>query len=83
MFKKYMEVYTTLNPEKFFTAKTKLANNNIQYRDTSTNNHLRLSFNNFRGNNYLLSRDGTVKTVYSLSVKKDDEHEARLLLKNI
>ncbi len=83
LFKKYIEVYTTLNLEKIFAAKTILANNNIQYKDTSTNNHLRLSFNNFRGNNYMLSRDGSIKTIYSLSVKKDDEHKARLLLKNI
>lgn len=83
LFKKYIEVYTTLNLEKFFAAKTILADNNIQYKDTSTNNQLRLSFNNFRGDNYLLSRDGSVKTIYSLSVRKDDEHKARFFLKNV
>lgn len=83
MFKKYIEVYATLNLEKFFIAKNILANNNIQFKDTSTNNKLRLSFNNFRGNNYLLSRDGAVKTNYSLSVKKEDEYKARTLLNNI
>jgi len=83
LFEKYVEVYSTLSLEKIFTAKTILANNNIQYNDTSTNNHLRLSFNNFRGNNYFLSRDGAVKTIYSVSVKKKDVHKARLLLKNI
>lgn len=83
MFKKYIEVYTTLNLEKFFVAKNILSNNNIQYKDTSTNNQLRLSFNNFRGDNYLLSRDGAVKTTYSLSVRKDDEQKARLLLNKI
>ena len=83
MFKKYIEVYTTLNLENFFAAKTMLANNNIQYKDTSTNHQLRLSFNNFRGDNYMLSRDGSVKTTYCLSVKKDDEHKARVLLGNI
>ena len=83
LFKKYIEVYNTLSMEKFFAAKTILANNNIPYKDTSTNNQLRLSFNNIRGDNYLLSRDGSIKTYYSLSVKKDDEYQARALLKSL
>ena len=83
LFKKYIEVYNTLSMEKFFAAKNILANNNIPYKDTSTNNQLRLSFNNIRGDNYLLSRDGSIKTYYSLSDKKDDEYEARALLKSL
>ena len=83
LFKKYIEVYNTLSMEKFFGAKNILANNNIPYKDTSTNNQLRLSFNNIRGDNYLLSRDGSIKTYYSLSVKKDDEYQARALLKSL
>ena len=83
LFKKYIEVYNTLSMEKFIAAKNILANNNIPYKDTSTNNQLRLSFNNIRGDNYLLSRDGSIKTYYSLSVKKDDEYQARALLKSL
>ena len=83
LFKKYIEVYNTLSMEKFFAAKNILANHNIPYKDTSTNNQLRLSFNNIRGDNYLLSRDGSIKTYYSLSVKKDDEYQARALLKSL
>ena len=83
LFKKYFELYNTLSMEKFFAAKNILANNNIPYKDTSTNNQLRLSFNNIRGDNYLLSRDGSIKTYYSLSVKKDDEYQARALLKSL
>lgn len=47
---------------------------------TSTNNQLRLSFNNFRGSNVQLSRDGSVKNIYSLSVGKKNERAARGLL---
>lgn len=83
LFQKYVEVYSTLSMEKFFAAKNILADNNISYKDTSTNNQLRLSFNNIRGDNCTLSRDGTVKTNYSLSVKRNDEHKARNLLKSI
>ena len=83
LFEKYIEVYSTVNMEKFFAAKNILANNNIQYKDTSINNQLRLSLNNFRGDNYLLSRDGTIRSMYSLSVKKKDEYKARKLLKLI
>lgn len=83
MFQKYIEVYTTLNLEKFFVAKNILADNNIPYKDTSTNTPLRLSFNNVHGDNYLLSRDKTVKATYSLSVRKNDEQKARLLLNKI
>lgn len=82
-FKKYIEVYNTFSMEKFFAAKNILANHNIPYKDTSTNNQLRLSFNNMRGDNYLLSRDGSIKTNYRLSVKKEDEYKARALLKSI
>ena len=57
--------------------------NSIQYKDTSVNNQLRLALNNIRGDNYLLSRDGTVKTNYRLSVEKNDEQKARLLLNNV
>ena len=70
MFRKYVEIYNTLNLEKFFAAKEILASNSIQYKDTSVNNQLRLALNNIRGDNYLLSRDGTVKTNYRLSVEK-------------
>ena len=83
MFRKYVEIYNTLNLEKFFAAKEILASNSIQYKDTSVNNQLRLALNNIRGDNYLLSRDGTVKTNHRLSVEKNDEQKARLLLNNV
>lgn len=81
--KKYTEIYTTLNMEAYFAAKSRLADNSIPYRDTSTDNQLRLSFNNLRGDNVQLSRDGAVKNVYSLSVKKEDADKARQLLRDI
>lgn len=62
--KKYVEVYTTMDLTKLFTAK----------------NLLRLSFNNFRDSNALLSRGGFVKNIYSLSVEKKNEQTARGLL---
>ena len=83
LFRKYVEIYNTLNLEKFFAAKEILASNSIQYKDTNVNNQLRLALNNIRGDNYLLSRDGTVKTNYRLSVEKNDEQKARLLLNNV
>lgn len=70
LFRKYVEIYNTLNLEKFFAAKEILASNSIQYKDTSVNNQLRLALNNIRGDNYLLSRDGTVKTNYGYLLKK-------------
>ena len=75
LFRKYVEIYNTLNLEKFFAAKEILASNSIQYKDTSVNNQLRLALNN--------TRDGTVKTNYRLSVEKNDEQKARLLLNNV
>ena len=80
LFKKYVEVYTTMNLTKFFTAKNLLDEHHIPFKDTSTNNQLRLSFNNFRGSNVQLSRDGSVKNIYSLSVGKKSERAARGLL---
>ena len=79
LFKKYVEVYTTMNLTKF-TAKNLLDEHHIPFKDTSTNNQLRLSFNNFRGSNVQLSRDGSVKNIYSLSVGKKSERAARGLL---
>ena len=64
LFKKYVEICTTMDLTKLFTAK----------------NLLRLSFNNFRGSNALLSRGGFVKNIYSLSVEKKNEQTARGLL---
>ena len=83
MFNKYIEIYSTFDMEKFFAAKNALADHDIPFKDTSTNNQLRLAFNNPRGNNYLLSRDGSVKTIYRLSVKKEDEYRAREVLRRI
>ena len=80
LFKKYVEVYTTMNLTKFFTAQNLLDEHHIPFKDTSTNNQLRLSFNNFRGSNVQLSRDGSVKNIYSLSVGKKSERAARGLL---
>ena len=78
-FYKKVEVYSTLNMEYFFRAKDLLASNHIAFKDTSTNNQLRLAFNS-RGTNVALSRDGAVKTNYSLSVHKKDEYKARQVL---
>ena len=80
LFKKYIEVYTTMDLTKLFIAKKLLDEHHIPFKDTSTNNQLRLSFNNFRGSNVQLSRDGSVKNIYSLSVGKKNERAARGLL---
>ena len=67
MFARYIEIYTTLDMEKY-------------YRVKSTNNQLRLSLNNVRGTNPALLRDSGVKNTYSISVKKEDEYKARQLI---
>ena len=66
LFKKYVEVYTTMNLTKFFTAKNLLDEHHIPFIAPSTNNQL--------------SRDGFVKNIYSLSVEKKNEQTARGLL---
>ena len=68
--------------EKYFRVKNILAENNIPYKDTSTNNQLRLSFNNIRGDNPALSRMDAVKNIYTISVKKEDEYRARQIIQN-
>ena len=82
MFAKYIEIYTTLDMEKYFRVKYLLAENNISYKDTSTNNQLRLSLNNLRGDNPVLLRDSSIKNTYSISVKKEDEQKARQIIHN-
>ena len=82
MFAKYIEIYTTLDMEKYFRVKNLLAENNISYKDTSTNNQLRLSLNNLRGDNPVLLRDSSIKNTYSISVKKEDEQKARQIIQN-
>ena len=82
MFTRYIQIYTTLDMEKYFCVKNILAENNIPYKDTSTNNQLRLSFNNVRGDNSALSRTDAVKNIYTISVKKEDEHKARQIIQN-
>ena len=82
MFTRYIQIYTTLDLEKYFQVKNILAENNISYKDTSTNNQLRLSFNNIRGENPALSRTDAVKNIYTISVKKEDEYRARQIIQN-
>lgn len=79
----YVEVYSTLKMEDFFKAKNILSENNIVFKDTSINNQLRLAFNNTRGDNVILSRQGSTGTLYRLSVKKNDERRARQILCDI
>lgn len=80
MFARYIEIYTTLDMEKYYRVKNIFVENKIPYKDTSTNNQLRLSLNNVRGTNPALLRDSGVKNTYSISVKKEDEHKARQLI---
>ena len=82
MFTRYIQIYTTLDLERYFRVKNILAENNIPYKDTSTNNQLRLSFNNVRGDNSALSRTDAVKNIYTISVKKEDEYRARQIIQN-
>lgn len=83
LFGSYIEVYSTLKMEDFFRAKNLLSDHQIPYKDTSSNNQMRLAFNNLRGDNIALSRGGPVRSVYSLSVKKADEHRARQVLHSL
>ena len=80
LFNNYVEVYTTMDLTMFIYYIDLLDEHHIPFKDTSTNNQLRLSFNNFRGSNVQLSRDGFVKNIYSLSVEKKNERTARGLL---
>lgn len=80
IFTRYIDIYTTLDMEKYYYVKNILEENKIPYKDTSTNNQLRLSLNNVRGTNPALLRDISVKNTYSISVKKEDEHKARQLI---
>lgn len=82
-FNKYVEVYSTLEMEDFFKAKNILSENGIGFKDISINNQLRTSFNNVRGDSIVLSRDGTVKTLYRLAVRKDSEEKSHRLLRSI
>ncbi len=82
MFTRYIQIYTTLDLERYFRVKNILAENNIPYKDTSTNNQLRLPFNNVRGDNSALSRTDAVKNIYTISVKKEDEYRARQIIQN-
>lgn len=82
MFAKYIEIYTTLDMGKYFKVKNLLEENNIPYKDTSTNNQLRLSLNNLHGDNPVLLRDSSIKNTYSISVKKEDEQKVRQIIQN-
>ena len=66
MFARYIEIYTTLDMEKYYRVKNIFAENKIPYKDTSTNP--------------ALLRDSGVKNTYSISVKKEDEYKARQLI---
>ena len=80
LLKKWKEVYTTSDMEKFFRVKNLLDTQNIAYRTNTTNNNLRLSMNNLNGSSVALSRDGSVKDFYEVLVEEKDEARARVIL---
>lgn len=80
LLKKWKEVYTTSDMEKFFRVKNLLDTQNITYKTNTTNNNLRLSMNNLNGSSVALSRDGSVKNFYEVLVEEKDEARARAIL---
>ena len=78
--RKWKEVYTTSDMEKFFRVKDLLDAQNIAYKTNTTNNNLRLSMNNLNGSSVALSRDGSVKNFYEVLVEEKDEARARAIL---
>ena len=81
MLEKWIQVYYTSEMDKFFLAKNLMQEQNIKYKTNIFNNNLRLAMNSFGGKTSAgLSRSGNIKDFYTISVKKSDEHNARLLL---
>ena len=84
MLEKWIQVYYTSEMDKYFLAKNLMQEQNIKYKTNIFNNNLRLAMNNFGGKTSAgLSRSGNIKDFYTISVKKSDEHNARLLLSKI
>ena len=84
MLEKWIQVYYTSEMDKFFLAKNLMQEQNIKYKTNIFNNNLRLAMNSFGGKTSAgLSRSGNIKDFYTISVKKSDEHNARLLLSKI
>ena len=80
LLKKWKEVYTTSDMEKFFRVKDLLDAQNIAYKTNTTNNNLRLSMNNLNGSSVALSREGSVKDFYEVLVEEKDETRAKAIL---
>jgi hypothetical protein len=81
---KWIQVYYTSEMDKYFLAKNLMQEQNIKYKTNIFNNNLRLAMNSFGGKTSAgLSRSGNIKDFYTISVKKSDEHNARLLLSKI
>ncbi|MCI8709992.1 MAG: hypothetical protein HFG99_05960 [Dorea sp.] len=84
MLEKWIQVYYTSEMDKYFLAKNLMQEQNIKYKTNIFNNNLRLAMNSFGGKTSAgLSRSGNIKDFYTISVKKSDEHNARLLLSKI
>ena len=84
MLEKWIQVYYTSEMDKYFLAKNLMQEQNIKYKTNIFNNNLRLAMNSFGGKTSAgLSRSGNIKDFYTISVKKSDEHNARLLLSTI
>ena len=84
MLEKWIQVYYTSEMDKYFLAKNLMQEQNIKYKTNIFNNNLRLAVNSFGGKTSAgLSRSGNIKDFYTISVKKSDEHNARLLISKI
>lgn len=75
LFGNWMEVYFTLEMEKFLFAKNLLNEHGISYKTDIINNSIRLG--------HASGRDGNVKDYYKILAKKKDAPQAKYLLSKI
>ncbi len=75
LFSNWMEVYFTLEMEKFLFAKNLLNEHGISYKTDIINNSIRLG--------HASGRDGNVKDYYKILVNKKDAPQNKYLLSKI
>lgn len=75
LFSNWMEVYFTLEMEKFLFAKNLLNEHGISYKTDIINNSIRLG--------HASGRDGNVKDYYKILVRKKDAPQTKYLLSKI
>lgn len=80
LFSDMVPIYSTDDLSKMYSAKDYLSQHGIVAFDTTTSSTKRLAKSNFAGGAVALTRDGTIREFFELSVSRKDLEKAKIVM---